>query len=364
MYTTLGVPRNATAPQITKAYRSLALLHHPDKNPGSERVSANLRLLNEAYETLSNAPKRYEYDMWLQQKRKQDEEEAERHASPHWYQSAGTCWRHESLHVQIPVELHQQIVELLKKLASQREELDQTMAQLHEHRNQCQSQEAELRRQQEQQELQQQQHDQELQGVLSQLQGAQSQLQGAQPQLQAAKAEHLLQRQAQQAQHEEQLKQHQQQFAEHRVAHEAQLKQLQEELEQHRTQQRNQQLQQVSFFQPLEQMAEMQRAHQQELTEQQQAFEQELKRQRTSAKNIYDAQLLELQTGYKQRFQTALANMEPLQSNADLLRMQLKDEQIARLLNMVAKQRQELLALLGLNPPPAAATRPPAPPRG
>ena len=108
----------------------------------------------------------------------------------------------------------------------------------------------------------------------------------------------------------------------------------------------------------------MQRAHQQELTEQQQAFEQELKRQLTSAKNIYDAQLLELQTGYEQRFQTALANMEPLQSNADLLRMQLKDEQIARLLNMVAKQRQELLAILGLNPPPAAPTRPPTPPRG
>ena len=198
--------------------------------------------------------------MRLQQKRKQDEEEAERHASPHWYQSAGTWWCHESSHTQIQVELQQQIVELLKKMESQRDEIDQTMAQLHEHRNQCQSQEAELRRQQEQQELQQQQHDQELQGVLWQLQGAQSQLQGAQPQLQAAKAEHLLQRQAQQAQHEEQLKQHQQQFVEHRVAHEAQLKQLQEELEQHQTQQRNQQLQQMSFFQPLEQIAEMQRA--------------------------------------------------------------------------------------------------------
>ncbi len=77
-----------------------------------------------------------------------------------WYQSAGTCWCHESLHTQIQVELLQQIVELLNKLASQREEFDQTMAQLHEHRNQCQSQETELRRQQEQQELQQQQHDQ------------------------------------------------------------------------------------------------------------------------------------------------------------------------------------------------------------
>ncbi len=136
MYTTLGVPRNATALQIKKAYRSLALLHHPDKNPGSERASANLRLLNEAYETLSNAPKRYEYDMWLQQKRKQDEEEAERHASPHWYQSAGTWWCHESLHTQIQVELQQQIVELLKKMEFQREEFDQTMAQLHEHRKQ------------------------------------------------------------------------------------------------------------------------------------------------------------------------------------------------------------------------------------
>ncbi|KAF6210434.1 hypothetical protein GE061_013540 [Apolygus lucorum] len=60
-YKVLGVPKNATNEQIKKAYRSLALKFHPDKNkkPGSEEKFKDIA---EAYEVLSDLKKREVYD--------------------------------------------------------------------------------------------------------------------------------------------------------------------------------------------------------------------------------------------------------------------------------------------------------------
>jgi curved DNA-binding protein len=57
-YSTLGVPRDASQDEIKKAYRKLAMTHHPDKggNP------AEFQKLNDAYEVLSDASKRQQYD--------------------------------------------------------------------------------------------------------------------------------------------------------------------------------------------------------------------------------------------------------------------------------------------------------------
>jgi curved DNA-binding protein len=57
-YSTLGVPRDASQDEIKKAYRKLAMTHHPDKggNP------AEFQKLNDAYETLGDPAKRQQYD--------------------------------------------------------------------------------------------------------------------------------------------------------------------------------------------------------------------------------------------------------------------------------------------------------------
>ncbi len=60
-YKVLGVEKNASAEDIKKAYRKLAHQHHPDK-PGGEE--AKFKEVNEAYQVLSDATKRKQYDQF------------------------------------------------------------------------------------------------------------------------------------------------------------------------------------------------------------------------------------------------------------------------------------------------------------
>lgn len=61
-YKILGVPKDADDKDIKKAYRKLAVIHHPDKNPGDEAAEARFKDIGEAYETLSDPQKRARYD--------------------------------------------------------------------------------------------------------------------------------------------------------------------------------------------------------------------------------------------------------------------------------------------------------------
>lgn len=61
-YTILGVARNATADEIKKAYRKLAVKHHPDKNPGDSSAEERFKEITEAYAVLADAEKRRQYD--------------------------------------------------------------------------------------------------------------------------------------------------------------------------------------------------------------------------------------------------------------------------------------------------------------
>ncbi|WP_283139798.1 molecular chaperone DnaJ [Rhizohabitans arisaemae] len=61
-YGVLGVPKNATQEEIKKAYRGLARKYHPDTNKGTKETEEKFKEVSEAYDVLSDATKRKEYD--------------------------------------------------------------------------------------------------------------------------------------------------------------------------------------------------------------------------------------------------------------------------------------------------------------
>ncbi|KAI0436147.1 hypothetical protein F4803DRAFT_248500 [Xylaria telfairii] len=61
-YKILGVTKDSDEPTIKKAYRKLAIIHHPDKNRDDEGAAERFKDIGEAYETLSDPQKRARYD--------------------------------------------------------------------------------------------------------------------------------------------------------------------------------------------------------------------------------------------------------------------------------------------------------------
>ncbi|HQV40842.1 MAG: molecular chaperone DnaJ [Moraxellaceae bacterium] len=61
-YEVLGVAKTASADEIKKAYRKLAMKHHPDRNPDDKSAEEKFKVANEAYEILSDEDKRAAYD--------------------------------------------------------------------------------------------------------------------------------------------------------------------------------------------------------------------------------------------------------------------------------------------------------------
>jgi molecular chaperone DnaJ len=63
-YEILGIDRNADPAALKKAYRSLAMQNHPDKNPGDAQAAETMKQVNEAYAVLCDSRKRALYDRY------------------------------------------------------------------------------------------------------------------------------------------------------------------------------------------------------------------------------------------------------------------------------------------------------------
>ena len=63
-YKALGVDKNASADEIKKAFRKLAVKYHPDRNPNDKGAEDKFKEINEAYAVLSDPKKKEEYDTY------------------------------------------------------------------------------------------------------------------------------------------------------------------------------------------------------------------------------------------------------------------------------------------------------------
>jgi molecular chaperone DnaJ len=63
-YEILGIAKNASADEIKKAYRKLAMQYHPDRNPGNKEAENKFKEATEAYEILKDDQKKAAYDQY------------------------------------------------------------------------------------------------------------------------------------------------------------------------------------------------------------------------------------------------------------------------------------------------------------
>ena len=94
-YKILSIDKKASQDEIKKAYRTLAVKYHPDKNPDNKAAEEQFKLANEANEVLGNPEKRKKYDE-LGENWQQYEKQGNQHAGTPFGGNQGGQYRYES----------------------------------------------------------------------------------------------------------------------------------------------------------------------------------------------------------------------------------------------------------------------------
>ena len=76
-YSVLGIKRNASQEEIKRAYRKAVFLYHPDRNPGDDEAAGKFKQVLDAYEILSDALRRANYDQVTRPSQAESEAEEE-----------------------------------------------------------------------------------------------------------------------------------------------------------------------------------------------------------------------------------------------------------------------------------------------
>jgi DnaJ-class molecular chaperone len=111
-YDNLKVARNAPPEVIRAAYRTLSKKYHPDHNPDNREATRIIKLINAAYDVLSDPARREAHDRWIaQEEAGEPTRHGSRHASngttPHstaHAHGATSARTHASRHVAVPVQ--------------------------------------------------------------------------------------------------------------------------------------------------------------------------------------------------------------------------------------------------------------------